>query len=77
MTTEKTATREAFQRYAKSKGLSELMLPSEVMIVPAVPLLGSGKPDMVSVLALAKERASGVKGEVAAVEATPPTPAAA
>ena len=66
MTTDKTATRDAFQRYAKSKGLSELMLPSEIMIVPAIPLLGSGKPDMVSAQALAKDRASGPKPDAAA-----------
>ncbi len=66
MTTDKAATRDAFQRYAKSKGLSELMLPSEIMIVPSIPLLGSGKPDMVAAQALAKERAGAAKPGAAA-----------
>jgi acyl-[acyl-carrier-protein]-phospholipid O-acyltransferase/long-chain-fatty-acid--[acyl-carrier-protein] ligase len=56
MTGDKSATREAFSRYAKAHGASDLMVPSEVMIVERVPLLGSGKPDYVSALALAKEK---------------------
>jgi acyl-[acyl-carrier-protein]-phospholipid O-acyltransferase/long-chain-fatty-acid--[acyl-carrier-protein] ligase len=71
MTTDKAATRDAFQRYARAKGLPELMLPSEIQIVPAIPLLGSGKPDMVAALALAKERAA------APNPSTAPAPAAA
>lgn len=55
LTPQTTATRDAFQRFARQKGATELMVPSDVVIVPKVPLLGSGKPDYVAALALAKE----------------------
>jgi acyl-[acyl-carrier-protein]-phospholipid O-acyltransferase/long-chain-fatty-acid--[acyl-carrier-protein] ligase len=32
------------------------MVPSDFFVVPSIPLLGSGKPDYVAALALAKER---------------------
>jgi acyl-[acyl-carrier-protein]-phospholipid O-acyltransferase / long-chain-fatty-acid--[acyl-carrier-protein] ligase len=38
------------------KGASELMVPSDYLVVLSIPLLGSGKPDYVAALALAKER---------------------
>ena len=53
MTTDAKATRETF---ARQKGASELMVPADILIVPSVPLLGSGKPDYVAALALAKEK---------------------
>ena len=56
MTTDLSATREAFVRFARQKGASELMVPADILIVPGLPLLGSGKPDYVAALALAKER---------------------
>ena len=45
VTQQKDATRGEFQifAFAKSKGASDLMVPAEVMIVEALPLLGSGK----------------------------------
>jgi acyl-[acyl-carrier-protein]-phospholipid O-acyltransferase/long-chain-fatty-acid--[acyl-carrier-protein] ligase len=49
------ATREQFLRHAKSKGASELAVPSEIMVVGGVPVLGSGKPDYVAAAQLAKE----------------------
>jgi acyl-[acyl-carrier-protein]-phospholipid O-acyltransferase/long-chain-fatty-acid--[acyl-carrier-protein] ligase len=52
------AARAAFQAYAKAHGASDLMIPSEFMIVPKLPLLGSGKVDLVAVVKLVRERAS-------------------
>ncbi|HEX2842949.1 acyl-[ACP]--phospholipid O-acyltransferase [Hyphomicrobium sp.] len=56
MTTDTKATRDAFARFARQKGANELMVPADILIVPSVPLLGSGKPDYVASLALAKDR---------------------
>lgn len=56
MTASSVPNREAFQRYARQKGASELMVPAEIMVVDKIPLLGSGKPDYVAALALAKAR---------------------
>ncbi len=58
VTQNEKATRAEFQAYAKSRGASELMIPSEFMIVPKLPLLGSGKVDLVSVAKLVRERVS-------------------
>ncbi|MGO4736172.1 acyl-[ACP]--phospholipid O-acyltransferase [Bosea sp. 2KB_26] len=52
------ATRGEFQVFAKSKGASELMVPAEVMVVSAVPVLGSGKLDFAGITRLVKERAA-------------------
>jgi acyl-[acyl-carrier-protein]-phospholipid O-acyltransferase/long-chain-fatty-acid--[acyl-carrier-protein] ligase len=56
LTTDASATREVFQRHARARGAPELMVPTEIMIVPSLPLLGSGKPDFVAATALAKAR---------------------
>jgi acyl-[acyl-carrier-protein]-phospholipid O-acyltransferase/long-chain-fatty-acid--[acyl-carrier-protein] ligase len=56
VTADAAVTREAFQRHAKSKGATELMMPAEVLIVAHVPLLGSGKPDLVATKALVEAR---------------------
>ncbi len=58
LTPDSACTRETLSRLARQKGLSELMVPSEIVVVSKVPLLGSGKPDYVAALALAKEQAS-------------------
>ena len=52
------ATRAAFQAFARSKGASEMMAPSEVVVVDRLPLLGSGKVDYSGVTALLRERAA-------------------
>ena len=52
------ATRAAFQAYARSKGASDLMVPAEVMVVDKLPVLGSGKADLVSVNRLVSGRQS-------------------
>jgi acyl-[acyl-carrier-protein]-phospholipid O-acyltransferase/long-chain-fatty-acid--[acyl-carrier-protein] ligase len=56
MTSAPVPSREAFLRHARAKGASELAVPAEVMVVDAIPLLGSGKPDDVAAAALARQR---------------------
>lgn len=56
VTQQQSATRAAFQSFAKSKGAAELMVPAEVLVVPAVPVLGSGKLDFAGVGRLVRER---------------------
>jgi acyl-[acyl-carrier-protein]-phospholipid O-acyltransferase/long-chain-fatty-acid--[acyl-carrier-protein] ligase len=58
MTADAAVKRDGLLRHAKAKGASELMVPSEVMAVGSLPLLGSGKPDYVAATALAKARAA-------------------
>ncbi len=50
--------RDQLVRHAKAKGASDLMVPSEILLVDSLPLLGSGKPDYVAAAALAKARAA-------------------
>ena len=50
------ATRAEFQAFAKARGVAELMVPSDVLVVDQVPLLGSGKLDFSGVTRLVKER---------------------
>jgi acyl-[acyl-carrier-protein]-phospholipid O-acyltransferase / long-chain-fatty-acid--[acyl-carrier-protein] ligase len=59
------ATRADFQAYARSKHASELMLPSEVIVLDKLPLLGSGKVDY---LALQKFVRDQVAAKAAAAE---------
>ena len=56
MTTDANCSRDAFAKFAKTKGVPELMVPAEILVVSAIPLLGSGKPDFVAALALAKAK---------------------
>jgi acyl-[acyl-carrier-protein]-phospholipid O-acyltransferase / long-chain-fatty-acid--[acyl-carrier-protein] ligase len=56
MTPSDKVRRADFLAHARAQGATELMVPSEVLQVPGIPLLGSGKPDYVAALALAKER---------------------
>ncbi len=50
------ATRSAFHAFAKGKGAAELMLPSEVINLEPMPVLGSGKLDFVAVQRFVRER---------------------
>ncbi|MGO9431604.1 acyl-[ACP]--phospholipid O-acyltransferase [Rhodoblastus sp.] len=61
VTTEKTATRAAFQALAKARGATELMIPAQVLIVEKMPLLGSGKIDFAGVTKLVREKAAELK----------------
>jgi acyl-[acyl-carrier-protein]-phospholipid O-acyltransferase / long-chain-fatty-acid--[acyl-carrier-protein] ligase len=56
LSTERSAMREQFSRAAKAKGMSELSVPAEIMLVDKIPLLGSGKPDFVAATTLVKEK---------------------
>jgi len=53
-----SATRADFQAYARSKHASELMFPSEIIVLDKLPLLGSGKPDLVTLQKFVSEQAA-------------------
>jgi acyl-[acyl-carrier-protein]-phospholipid O-acyltransferase / long-chain-fatty-acid--[acyl-carrier-protein] ligase len=55
-TQKKDATRSEFMTFAKQQHAADLMIPSEVMIFDKLPLLGSGKVDLVSLAKLVAER---------------------
>ena len=52
------ATRSDFQAYARSKHASELMLPSEIIVLDKLPLLGSGKVDHMALQKFVREQAA-------------------
>jgi acyl-[acyl-carrier-protein]-phospholipid O-acyltransferase / long-chain-fatty-acid--[acyl-carrier-protein] ligase len=58
VTDKKGVTRSDFHAYARSKHASELMLPSEIIILDKLPLLGSGKPDLVTLQKFVREQAA-------------------
>ncbi len=58
VTDKHSATRADFQAFGRSKHASELMFPSEVIILDKLPLLGSGKPDLVTLQKLVSEQAA-------------------
>jgi acyl-[acyl-carrier-protein]-phospholipid O-acyltransferase/long-chain-fatty-acid--[acyl-carrier-protein] ligase len=58
ITQQKDATRSQFMAYAREHGASELMIPSEITIVDKLPLLGTGKIDMLSLAQMVKEQAA-------------------
>ena len=45
VTERKDATRQAFAAHARQEGVADVAMPSEVVVVDALPLLGSGKLD--------------------------------
>lgn len=61
VTTRSDATRRQVQDWMKEHGATELMVPSDILIVEALPLLGSGKTDYVELNRLVAERLSLVK----------------
>ncbi len=66
MVTDKTgATRGDFMAYARSKHASELMLPSEIIVLDKLPLLGSGKVDNLAIAKFVREQ---MAAKVAAAE---------
>jgi len=67
LTQQKGATRSEFQTFAKAKGASDLMVPAEVVVMEKIPVLGTGKIDMVGVAKLVKERAASAPAEAAIV----------
>ena len=56
-TQRKGATRADYQTFAKGKGATEIAIPAEVVVLDAIPMLGTGKVDQVAVTRLARERA--------------------
>ena len=50
------ATRAEFGTFAKSRGASDLMVPSEIVTIATIPLLGSGKIDYPALRHLVEER---------------------
>jgi acyl-[acyl-carrier-protein]-phospholipid O-acyltransferase/long-chain-fatty-acid--[acyl-carrier-protein] ligase len=50
------ATRSTFQSFAKSKGASDLMIPSDILVLEKIPVLGTGKVDNLAVIKLAHQR---------------------
>jgi acyl-[acyl-carrier-protein]-phospholipid O-acyltransferase/long-chain-fatty-acid--[acyl-carrier-protein] ligase len=56
VTQQKGGTRSEFQMLARARHASELMLPSEVWVLDKLPLLGSGKVDVVALARLVHER---------------------
>jgi acyl-[acyl-carrier-protein]-phospholipid O-acyltransferase/long-chain-fatty-acid--[acyl-carrier-protein] ligase len=57
-TTSSTLTREQLSAAAKSLGAPELAVPRVIRVVSAIPLLGSGKTDYVSLKKMAEETVS-------------------
>jgi acyl-[acyl-carrier-protein]-phospholipid O-acyltransferase / long-chain-fatty-acid--[acyl-carrier-protein] ligase len=55
-TQHRAATRTDFQAFAKANHASDLMIPSEVWSLDKLPLLGTGKVDMMSLAKLVQER---------------------
>jgi len=56
VTTEDEADANALRLHGKKSGIAELMLPSDIVMVPEIPVLGSGKTDYVSTQKLVMER---------------------
>jgi acyl-[acyl-carrier-protein]-phospholipid O-acyltransferase/long-chain-fatty-acid--[acyl-carrier-protein] ligase len=65
VTVRKDATRQAFSAYAREHGVADVAMPSEVVIVEALPLLGSGKLDHPAVARMVRERAEAKQPEAA------------
>jgi acyl-[acyl-carrier-protein]-phospholipid O-acyltransferase/long-chain-fatty-acid--[acyl-carrier-protein] ligase len=55
-TEQPAAKRSDFQAFAKSRGTSDLMIPSDVLVLEKIPVLGTGKVDNVAVAKLALEQ---------------------
>jgi acyl-[acyl-carrier-protein]-phospholipid O-acyltransferase/long-chain-fatty-acid--[acyl-carrier-protein] ligase len=56
VTQQKDATRSQFIAFARERHASELMTPGEIMILDKMPMLGSGKVDMMSLNKLVQEQ---------------------
>jgi acyl-[acyl-carrier-protein]-phospholipid O-acyltransferase / long-chain-fatty-acid--[acyl-carrier-protein] ligase len=58
VTDKHAATRSEFMAYARAKHASELMFPSEVVVLDKLPLLGSGKVDNLAITKFVREQAA-------------------
>ncbi|MET0277674.1 MAG: AMP-binding protein, partial [Pseudorhodoplanes sp.] len=68
-TNNEKATRQEFMTFARTRHVSELMIPAEVIYMEKLPMLGSGKVDLVTLARTAKEQ------RAAQEAARPPVPA--
>jgi acyl-[acyl-carrier-protein]-phospholipid O-acyltransferase/long-chain-fatty-acid--[acyl-carrier-protein] ligase len=66
LTQQRNATRAELHAFAKASHASDLMVPAEVWVVDKLPLLGSGKVDMIAAARLVEERAARAKPAVVA-----------
>jgi acyl-[acyl-carrier-protein]-phospholipid O-acyltransferase/long-chain-fatty-acid--[acyl-carrier-protein] ligase len=66
LTQQRNATRAELHAFAKASHASDLMIPAEVWVVEKLPLLGSGKVDMIAAARLVEERAARSKPAVVA-----------
>jgi acyl-[acyl-carrier-protein]-phospholipid O-acyltransferase/long-chain-fatty-acid--[acyl-carrier-protein] ligase len=58
VTTKSDPKRSDFLAFARSRGASEMMVPTEVLILEKLPLLGSGKIDHIALTNFVRERAN-------------------
>jgi acyl-[acyl-carrier-protein]-phospholipid O-acyltransferase/long-chain-fatty-acid--[acyl-carrier-protein] ligase len=58
VTTKSDPKRSDFLAFARSRGASEMMVPTEVLILEKLPLLGSGKIDNIALTNFVRERAN-------------------
>ena len=65
VTERKDATRAGFQSYARDRGVADVAMPSEVVVVEQLPLLGSGKLDHPAVQRMVRERLDAKQPETA------------
>jgi acyl-[acyl-carrier-protein]-phospholipid O-acyltransferase/long-chain-fatty-acid--[acyl-carrier-protein] ligase len=56
VTQKKDATRSEFMTFARERGASDLMIPAEIVVVDKLPLLGSGKVDMLTLTSSMREQ---------------------
>ena len=68
-TNRKDASRSEFMAFARQRHVSELMIPAEVIFMEKLPMLGSGKVDLVTLARTAKEE------RAALAQPRPPVPA--